>query len=161
MYFSRFLFVVMRECKWTLTLCITKIKCKMKKYLLLMLLCVTMGLLSSCSNDEMEEDKLKETTYTFMYSAANQPTGFTLDITLFEYNEKNERVEQTTIENVKNGTVRTIIAGKYTQKVKVYLVTHYGDKQISNWVQKVYYIEMGKNTEVNVTGDIRIGSNEP
>lgn len=130
----------------------------MKKLFGLMLLCATMVLsLSSCSDD----DEVKETTYTLNYLADDAPDGFEIDITLFEYNDKDERVGQNNIDDVKKGYSETFVAGKNSKKVKVYMVTKYNSISDYTWVQQVYYLELSSNIDINLTNDIRINKNEP
>lgn len=138
----------------------------MKKIFGLLLLCATcVFVFLSCSKDE--DDKYvpgiveKNTTYTFRYSAESAPDGFNLDITLFEYNDKNEIVGQKTVNDVYQGYFKTFTANKNAKKVKVYMVTSRGDASVYTWVQQVFYLESGSNVTIDVTGDIRVGSHEP
>ena len=59
---------------------------------------------SACSSDDDEiKQETKDTTYTFTYTADNPPQGITANITLFEYNDKGERVSQNAVNNVRKG----------------------------------------------------------
>ena len=53
------------------------------------------------------------------------------------------------------------VANTNSQKVKAYFVTTNGTQSVARWVQQVYYLEKGKNVEVAVTGETRIGTTEP
>lgn len=135
----------------------------MKKFLSITLLLTAMFLtFSACSNDDDEiKQETKDTTYTFTYTADNPPQGITANITLFEYNDKGERVSQNAVNNVRKGHSQNFKANVNAQKVKVYLVATNGSQSEANWVQQVYYLEKGKNVEVAVTGSMRIGKTEP
>lgn len=106
-------------------------------------------------------DVVKDTTYTFMYYDMEVPEGFEIDITLFEYNDNEEKIAQNTIENIKDGFSRQFVANKNAQKVKVYLTTRYNSYSVYRWVQQVYYLETGEDTKIEVTGTIRVGTSEP
>ena len=94
----------------------------MKKLFNLLLLCTfCLAIFSSCSKDDEASLDEKETTYTFFYSAIDIPDGFDLDITLFEYNENNERVSQKNINSVHQGYSEKYVADKNAKKVKVYM----------------------------------------
>lgn len=134
----------------------------MKKFLSMTLLLTAMFLtFSACSSDDDEKEEVQETTYTFTYTADNPPQGITANITLFEYNEKGERVGQKPVNNCRKGYSQNFTANANAQKVKVYLVATYGTQSVANWVQQVYYLEKGKNVNVAVTGDSRMGTTEP
>ncbi len=133
----------------------------MKKLFSMMLLCTAILFsLSSCSDDE-EDLNPQSTTYTFLYSATTPPEGIDLDVTLFEYNSINEIVSQKSIKKCVQGYSEKFTADNNTQKVKVYLVATNGKQSVANWVQKVYYLTKGKNSQVVVSGDLRIGKIEP
>ena len=130
----------------------------MKKLFGLMLLCATMFLsLSSCSDD----DEVKETTYTLNYLANDPPEGVEFNLTLFEYNDIDERVGQNNIDDVRKGYSETFVAGKNSKKVKVYITTKYNSVSDYTWVQQVFYLELSSNIDINLTNDIRINKNEP
>jgi len=133
----------------------------MKKFFSITLLLTAMFLtFSACSSDD-EKEEVQDTTYTFTYTGDNPPQGLTCDFTLFEYNDKGERVAQNHVKNCRKGTVMDFVAKTNSQKVKVYFVTTNGTQSVANWVQQVYYLEKGKNVEVAVTGQSRIGTTEP
>ena len=137
------------------------IQSTMKKlnYLSLMLLCAAISLsFSACSDDE---EVVNDTTYTFMYYDVEQPEVFEIDVTLFEYNDKEERIAQNSIEDIEDGFSKQFVANKNAQKVKVYLTTRYNSSSVYNWVQQVYYLEPGKDTKIEVTGTSIVGTSEP
>lgn len=127
----------------------------MKKLFGFMLLCVTsVFILSSCSKDEDYELIIKDTTYRFSYSAIDAPEGFDLDITLFEYNEKDEIIDQKNINNVYTGYSTIFKANKNAEKVKVYITASNGDISIYNWVQQIFYLEKENNIDINPLAEL-------
>lgn len=134
---------------------------KMKNLFKLSLLFMAISFMVSCSRNEEEVEVIKDTTYTFIYLASDVPEGIVLSITLFEYNDKDERIGQQSVKNVYNGFSDVFVANKNAQKVKVYLKTEYQDKSIYNWVQQVFYLESGSNTNIEITGETQIGKQEP
>lgn len=133
----------------------------MKKFFSMTLLLTAMFLtFSACSSDD-EKEEVQDTTYTFTYTGDNPPQGLTCDFTLFEYNDKGERVAQNHVKNCRKGTVMDFVANTNSQKVKAYFVTTNGTQSVARWVQQVYYLEKGENVEVAVTGETRIGTTEP
>lgn len=139
----------------------------MKKLFSMTLLFTAMVLtLSACSKDDDDEVGRREeavnTTYMFSYTAEDGSSqGLTTDITLFEYNDKDERVAQNHVKNCRTGYKGSFKANNLSQKVKVYLTISNGKQTVYNWVQQVYYLEKGKNVQVAVTGETRIGKTEP
>lgn len=137
----------------------------MKKLLSMMLFMTAMIFtLSACSSDDderKEPEREKDTTYIFSYTADNPQGGLIVNITLFEYNNQGEVVKQNTVNNCKQGFQRQYTANTHAQKVKVYIEVTNGTKSVYNWVQQVYYLEKGKNVDVDVTGSVRIAPTEP
>ncbi|WP_195531977.1 hypothetical protein [Bacteroides finegoldii] len=133
----------------------------MKKFLSITLLLTAMFFtLSSCSKDD-EKEEVHDTTYTFTYTGDNPPQGIICDFTLFEYNDKGERVAQNHVRNCRKGTVMDFVAKTNSQKVKVYYVQTKGTQTVAKWIQQVYYLEKGENVKVAVTGETRVGTTEP
>lgn len=141
----------------------------MKKFLSMTLLLTAMFLtFSSCSKDDDNDEgggrreEVTETTYTFSFTADDPSSqGITTDITLFEYNDKGERVSQKHVKDCRKGHTETFKANFNSQKVKVYITNSKGSQSLYRWVQQVYYLEKGKNVSVAVTGETRIGTTEP
>ncbi len=136
----------------------------MKKFLSMTLLFTAMFLtFSACSSDDDEKkEEVVDTTYTFTFTADDPSAmGITTDITLFEYNDKGERIAQNHVKNCRKGHKENFKANERAQKVKVYITNTKGSQSIYQWVQQVYYLEKGKNVEVAVTGQSRIGTTEP
>lgn len=103
----------------------------MKKYLSMTLLLTAMFLtFSSCSTDDDNDEgggrreEVTETTYTFSFMADDPSSqGITTDITLFEYNDKGERVSQKHLKDCRKGHTETFKANFNSQKVKCTLLT--------------------------------------
>lgn len=139
----------------------------MKKLFSMTLLLTAMFLtFSACSSDDDEsrerKEEVKDTTYTFSFTADDPSSqGITTDITLFEFNDKGERVDQKHVTNCRKGYRETFKANSRSQKVKVYITNSNGSQSVYRWVQQVYYLEKGKNVAVAVTGDTRVGTTEP
>lgn len=136
----------------------------MKKFLSMTLLLTAMFLtFSSCSKDDDEKkEEVQDTTYTFSLTADDPSSkGITTDITLFEYNDKDERVAQKHVKDCRKGHVETFTASSNSQKVKIYMTNTKGSQSIYRWVQQVYYLEKGKNVSIVVTGETRVGTTEP
>lgn len=133
----------------------------MKKLFGFMLLCATLVLsVSSCSKDD-GDDSVLTSTYTVIYSAVEPADGIDLNIIVFEYNDKDEVIHQNPIKNAYMGLTSQFTAKPNAQKLKVYLEMRAGDLSSASWVQQIYYLEPGKNIEIDITDDIRVGKVEP
>lgn len=137
----------------------------MRKVLGLMLLCVALlFVFTSCSNVEEYEDKdnsILSSTYTVLYSSVSPPDGVEIDITVFEYNDKDEAIHQNNLNNVRWGSGNKFTARKNSQKLKVYISTSSESQSDFFWIQQVYYLEPGNNILIDITDDIRVGKVEP
>lgn len=127
------------------------------KKLFLLLAFATLAF-ASCSKDEGEDPK--PSTYEVYYDIPNID-GITVTLTLFEYNASGESVATNTMSNCTSGTRRSFTANDKTTKVKVYNkfvaagVTQY------RWVQQVYYLNKGGNTNITISGTTMLGPSEP
>ncbi len=134
----------------------------MKKLFSMTLLLTAMFLtFSSCSKDDDEEIEMVDTSYLFTYTGENPPDGFSLNVTLFEYNELGEKIAQNHYIRCRKGYYRGYFANKNSVKVKVYIETTNGSKSDANWVQQVFYLEKNNRIEITITGESRIGKTEP
>ena len=108
-------------------------------------------ILSSCSKDD---DVASATTYTIKW---NFETSLISDVTAFEYAENGDKIGNHRIENLEKNGSYTFTASDKTAKVKVYF------KIGSNarWVQNVFYLTAGKNTDIAVNDDTLVGAKEP
>lgn len=80
---------------------------------------------------------------------------------LSEYDVKGHIVANNTIESSICGKGYTFTANERTELVKVYLKIVTNSSDISRWVQQVYYLEKGKNTEIVIDGQTLVGPTEP
>ena len=115
-------------------------------------------LLALCSCTP-EEDEVKS-TYTLKYELPDY-TGITSDLVLAEYNTQGERIESKSIENVHNGSTFKYDANKNTVRVKVYITLTSAVRSTSLWVQQIYYLDLGKNKDIQITGTTYCATTEP
>lgn len=113
----------------------------------------------SCSNEEPQLPQT-ETQYTVNFLTP-PPNGFTINLTLFEYNASGEKIGQNHLKNCKYGTSEQFTASQDSEKIKVYMVSEYNGQSFPAWIQQVYYLNKGNNLNIDITGEIRIGNNEP
>lgn len=134
----------------------------MKKFLKICSLAFAVTLCFSSCEKENVRTPAEPTTYTFYYTADEMSEyGYKLDITLFEYNEKDEIVSQKTIQDCRTGHRQDFTANNLSEKVKVYASVSYESKSVYFWVQQVYYLTKNTNTFIEVNGTTRIGGTEP
>ena len=140
----------------------------MKKFFSMTLLLTAMFLtFSACSSDDdgYEDPKTPEGTFVnFTYTFEGEdltPQGIFTTITIFEYNSKNEKIEQHTDIYLK-GSMDVFKAKDMTEKVKIYISVSKDSEIISTaWVQQVYYLKKDGYNRIVVTGNTRVGPNEP
>lgn len=77
-------------------------------------------------------------------------------IFLIEYNNINDPIHTTTIDNAEQNVPYSYAAQDNTVKIKVYIC---GDSY--NWVQQVYYLEDGENIDIAISGNTIVGNHEP
>ena len=131
----------------------------MGKKLLLFCVMFLPFIFSSCGGD----DEPNYTTYTVNYNL-DDVSNVLVDLTLFEYNDAGESVATNSLSRAKKGTKQTFTASSRTTKVKVYIKMYSSNSSISpiyRWVQNVFYLENGKNTDINLNNNTIIGNYEP
>lgn len=128
-----------------------------KNLLLIVLLLVPLISTISCSKDE---DMDKDTSITFSY-LVNDTENVTVDALIFEYNSKDERVGNHSIDDCEKGIRKTFIANPVTEKVKVQLNLTSGYVTKGVWVQQVYYLNGGQDNIIELSGNTVTGSKEP
>jgi|WetSurMetagenome_2_1015567.scaffolds.fasta_scaffold32191_4 hypothetical protein len=128
---------------------------KKKISVLLMLLIASVVSLTSCSKD----DSVSPTTYTFLYSIADDP-DMSVSMTILEYNSKGEQIANNNVKCM-SGLSKTFTANSNTEKVKLYLTVTVNSKSASRWVQQVYYLKKNDNTTIEFTGKTMVGIIEP
>ena len=117
----------------------------MKKLFGLMLLCAMMVFsLSSCSKEE------GVSTYTFKFNA---PTLWgDASVILFECDNIGDKINSNSIK-CKKGYSKTFTAREGAERIKVYID--------GKWVQQVFILNNGSNTNIEITGNTLIGKEEP
>lgn len=129
-----------------------------KKLLLFCILFLPL-ILSSCGGD----DEPDYTTYTVNYTI-DDVQNVLVDLTFFEYNDTGEKIATNSISEAKKGTKKTFTASSRATKVKVYIKMYSSNSAITpayRWVQNVFYLENGKNIDINLTNNTIIGNYEP
>ena len=121
------------------------------RYALLTLVAVIS--LSSCSK---ENDR--ETTYTFKFNM--DASGVTVSATVYEYSGSGETVGQRTFNCVK-GFSEVVTVSSKAEKVKVKLTLKAGSNTGVVWVKQIYYLEKGKNVNIEVVGATTVVEKEP
>ena len=104
---------------------------------------------ASCSSDDDDE-----TTYTLKW---NFETYGVDDVTLFEYTGTGDKLGSHRVDNLtKNGSYK-FTASEKTEKVKIY----YEVGGSPRWIQQVFYLKSGSNTDIEVTEHSMVGRKEP
>ena len=109
---------------------------------------------------EKNEPEPKDTTYA-INSVLTEISGVTFGVTIFEYNEQNEKINSNTIPNFAKGTKKTFIANSLTKKVKIYMSATNQTTELRKWVQQVYYLIPNDNLNIIIRDDTMVGSSEP
>ena len=126
----------------------------MKKILLIMAIILPMIALTACSDDES-----KETTYTLKWDM--DFSGGRVDVWMFEYNDKDEIVQNSIVDDIQSNHTESFKAKDNATKVKVKVkMSAYGASK-QQWIQQVYYLNAGGNVDININGDTLIGNKEP
>lgn len=84
-----------------------------------------------------------------------------IDITVFEYNSKDERVGSNSLNDIQYGESKVFKASSNAEKVKVYIKMSVGTVERYLWVQQVYYLKNNSNLDIKVTGTTMTGTKEP
>lgn len=132
----------------------------MNKQLLLLFLLFLPIVFVSCGSD----DEPDYSTYTLNYNLGEESSLILVDLTLFEYNDAGEIVATNSISEIKNGTSRKFTANSRATKVKVYIKLYSSVSTVTpsyNWVQQVFYLENGRNVNIDITGSTMTGKYEP
>lgn len=127
----------------------------MKRHPLLLIISafiITIAILSSCSKEE-------EKYYTIYYDIIS---GYKCDVdmTIYEYNEKGEKINSHIWNNVEGEEEMTFTASSKAVKVKIHLDMVYTKERIKQWVQQVYYLEKN-NTDIHITYKTPMADLEP
>ena len=109
----------------------------------------------------------KETTYSFTdntdYSGiSNLKERY---IRLMEYDVNGSCVANNSLESPTKGKAYLFTANSRTELVKVYLSLKFqsgsSTSSLNRWVQQVYYVEHGKNIDIEIDGQTLVGPSEP
>ena len=88
--------------------------------------------------------------------------GYSNEVRIFEYNDKGDKIYDRKINNVKQGSKYTYTASTDdVEKVKVYISVESVFNSRSGWVQRVFYLNKNKNTDIFLESNTVIGSKEP
>lgn len=144
----------------------------MKQIFGLMLLCATMFV--GCSPIEVPNagnNQTKELVYTVNVNMgikeldAKYGTNSTLSVTFFEYNDKDEMVNNQTWNNVKDNATKRVTAHKLATKMVAYIemdsyVPSTGKtSEFNRYVAQVFYLE--NNMQITINGNTRISEYHP
>lgn len=128
----------------------------MKKVFSLMLLMTSIMCFTACSGDEDDFPA----TYTIWCNT--ELGGYSNEVRIFEYNDKGDKIYDRIINNVKQGSKYTYTASTDdVEKVKVYISVESVFNSRSGWVQRVFYLNKNKNTDIFLESNTVIGSKEP
>ena len=106
--------------------------------------------LYSCSKD----DDNTPTTYTLKW---NTETYGVDDVMCFEYTGGGDKIGNKTVDNItKNGTYK-FTASEKAEKVKVYFEIGGSPR----WIQQIFFLKAGTNTDIQVTDKTIVGRKEP
>jgi hypothetical protein len=107
-----------------------------------------MAALNSCT---------KETTYTFTDNMDYSGITISRLTILSEYDTNGFCVANNSIESPITGQNYMFIANEKSELVKIYI--KWGSSY--RWVQQVYYLKKGKNTDIVIDGETIVGPAEP
>ena len=124
-------------------------------YLLTIMMVAMLGIgFTSCSNDDDDDP----TTYTLKW---NTPTDGVENVMLFEYTENGDKIGNHSVDNLTQNGSYKYTASEKAIKVKIYFDAVIGTLSSPRWVQQVYYLKSGTNTDIEVNGNTIIGRKEP
>ena len=109
---------------------------------------ITIFIFASCSKD-------KDTTYTFIHSA-DDVSGVSTSAIIYEYNDKDEVVGQQSFDT-HHGLTKVFTANSVATKVKVRLSINSNIR----WIKQVFYLNNGKNINIEMKGETIITNVEP
>ena len=120
---------------------------------LVILSIVAMLVVSSCGKDN-------NTTYTFKYTA-DDVSGVTVNVIAFEYDKTGDVLEQQSFDKCMKGFSKVVTVNPKATKVKVKVTMKAGTNSLVMWVQEVFYLEVGKNVNIEMKGSTKIVEKEP
>lgn len=82
-------------------------------------------------------------------------------IYLFEYDASGGRVMAYDIKSPMVSHPYVFTANEHSEKVKVLLQFTYDTTKYNTWVQQIWYLDEGKNTDIVIKAETIIGDTEP
>ena len=139
---------------------------KAKKILLIIAATV---LLTGCKKDESlfsggSQPPTTQTTFNVYVHDLSVPSGMSLECLAIEYSNQNEPLETPRFNETSQQVInKRYIANSRSVKVKIaFNISGSSPSQSAHlWIQKVYYLNSGSNTQVEVTGSSPSGPYEP
>mgnify|MGYP005606800961 CR=1 FL=1 len=143
----------------------------MKKFLWLIVTCVSLCWLYACEESENSEDQIPaERTYTITtylgmkHHDERYGTKTTLQLKLLEYNNKNELINSQIWADVSDDDPRTFNAHRLATKLVIFieLDSTYGDMfaEINQYVAQVFNLS-STNTDIIINGNTLISEMQP
>ena len=126
----------------------------MRRLFFIMLAVATIPFFSSCSKEDDEPP-----TYSVR---CDDTSGYNETLFIFECNSQGEKVYDHKKDHVSKGFTYTFTASsKDIKKIKIYITVESTFNSWNKWVQRVYYLEKGKTTEIVINSSTLLGPNEP
>ncbi len=132
----------------------------MKRIIIAILLPLTMmTLAASCE----KESPAEHTTYTVTMAMPTVTSSASVhcDLTAYEYNDAGEKVANNFLYKAVYGSSKTFTANPRAVKVKLHVKMYSDNSSEYLWVQQVFYLEQGRNIEIKLEDDSRVGRKEP
>lgn len=121
---------------------------------------IALTLMVSC---EKSEPAKPDTTYT-VTMALTPSSAVHYDLTAYEYNEAGEKVANNALNKAVKGSMKTFTANSRAVKVKLYIKMYADNSAVTPqylWVQQVFYLEEGRDIEIKVEENTKVGKTEP
>lgn len=146
---------------------------RFEKILSLLLIFLGVTLFSACSNDkdepQMPTSKVSSYTVTSDFNLAqligDPSISGTIDLTFYEYNDRDEIINYQEWENVKDGSTKKFTASKLAKKLTVFIkITAISGTQevtLKKYSAQVYYLQEGSNINIRLDGNTRVSSYSP
>lgn len=131
---------------------------KALRHLATLLATLIASLFVSCC-DKSSDD----TTYTIYVSTVGTTSASSMNIICYEYNSREEIINQQVWNTVYAGENRKFTASGSAEKIKIqiqYTLSSTGSSDI-RWVQQVWYLNAGDDIDINITGTTIVGVEEP
>lgn len=136
----------------------------MRKLRLMMLFALVAVLMIGCEKENTKpRNGSSSTTYTVNVSGIQIPSGMALEILAVEYSASNDRLQVNRFNMTSSSMTKKYTANSRTEKVKIaFNASNPSTGQTaSRWVQQVFYLDKGTNTNISITGSSPTGTTEP